>query len=177
VLPASLVAWYRTPEGQWFHDIIAKSLPKEILQGDAPDQWQRVRSFYQETIARNAQVTHYLAEHRTRLLFGTDTPSSPLYTNPPGLNGWREMNRLVEAGLTPAQVFRAATLANAQALGLESEIGTVQVGKRANLLLLRSDPTRSIHAYDQMVKIILDGRVLDRSALAASSPEGTDVRD
>jgi len=172
VLPASSIAWYRTPEGQWFRDTIARSLPKETLQGDAPDQWQRVRAFYQQTIARNANVTHYLAEHHARLLFGTDTPSSPLYTNPPGLNGWREMNRLVEAGLTPAQVFRAATLANAQALGLESEIGTVQVGKRANLLLLRNDPTRSIQAYDQIVKVILNGRVLERSALSATGGAG-----
>jgi imidazolonepropionase-like amidohydrolase len=36
-----------------------------------------------------------------------------------------EMHRLVEAGLTPSQVFRAATLSNAQALGLEGQIGTV----------------------------------------------------
>ncbi len=174
VLPAALIAWYRTPEGQWFHDAIARSLPQETLEGSAADQWQRVRGFYKETLARTANVTHYLAEHQARLLFGTDTPSSPLYTNPPGLNGWREINRLVEAGLTPRQVFRAATLANAGALGLESEIGTVQVGKRANLLLLREDPTRTIQAYDQIVKVILDGRVLDRSALAANSSGATD---
>jgi imidazolonepropionase-like amidohydrolase len=57
-----------------------------------------------------------MAAHNARLLFGTDTPSAPLYTNPPGLNGWMEMHRLIEAGLTPAQVFRAATLTNAAAL-------------------------------------------------------------
>jgi imidazolonepropionase-like amidohydrolase len=168
VLPASLIAWYRTPEGQWFHDTFARSLPKEALNGGAGDQWQWARGFYKETLTRLANVTRYMAAHKARLLFGTDTPSSPLYTNPPGLNGWREMNRLVEAGVPPAQVFRAATLANAQALGLDSEIGTVQVGKRANLLLLRDDPTRSIGAYDRIVKVILHGRVTDRSALAAS---------
>jgi imidazolonepropionase-like amidohydrolase len=168
VLPASLIAWYRTPEGQWFHDTVAKTLPKEASQGSAVDRWQWVRGFYRETIVRTANVTHYLGEHQARLLFGTDTPSSPLYTNPPGLNGWREINRLVEAGLTPAQVFRAATLANAQALGLDSEMGTVQVGKLANLLLVREDPTRSVRAYDEIVQVILHGRVLERSALAAT---------
>ena len=167
VLPASLIAWYRTPEGQWFHDTVARSLPKETLQGGAAIRWQKVRGFYEETLARTANVTRYMAEHNARLLFGTDTPSSPLYANPPGLNGWREINRLVEAGVTPGEVFRAATLANAEAVGLGSEIGTVQVGKRANLLLLREDPTRTIRAYDEIVKVILHGRVLDRSALAA----------
>jgi imidazolonepropionase-like amidohydrolase len=173
VLPPALIAWYRTPEGQWFHDTVARSLPGNVLQsGDALVRWQSIQEFYAGTLARLTNVTRYMAEHKARLLFGTDTPSSPLYTNPPGLNGWREMTRLIEAGVTPAQVFRAATLANAQALRLDNEIGTVQVGKRANLLLLRRDPTQSIRAYDEIVKIILNGRVLDRSALAASTSVG-----
>jgi imidazolonepropionase-like amidohydrolase len=173
VLPPTLIAWYRTPAGQWFHDTVARSLPADVVQsGDAVARWQSVQVFYAGTLARAAKVTRYLARHNARLLFGTDTPSSPLYTNPPGLNGWREMTRLVEAGVTPAQIFRAATLANAQALRLDNEIGTVQVGKRANLLLLRRDPTQSIQAYDEIVKVILNGRALDRSALAASTSAG-----
>lgn len=174
VLPADLIAWYRTPEGHWFHDTVAKSLPQDLLGGDAGAQWSRVRQFYAKTQARAANATRYLAQHNGRLLFGTDTPSSPLYTNPPGLNGWREMNRLVEAGLTPAQVFRAATLANAQAMGLDAELGTVQVGKRANLLLVREDPTRSIRAYDEIVKVILNGQAFDRSELAVVSRRNPD---
>ncbi len=120
-------------------------------------------------MTRVANTARYVAEHKGRLLFGTDTPSSPLYTNPPGLNGWREIKRLIEAGVTPAQVFRAATLANAQALRLDKEIGTVQAGKRANLLLLRRDPTRSIQAYDEIASVILNGHALDRDSLAASA--------
>jgi imidazolonepropionase-like amidohydrolase len=78
------------------------------------------------------------------------------------------MHRLVAAGLTPAQVFRAATTANAEALKLDREIGTVEVGKRANLLLTREDPTKSIDAYGDIVKVILAGRVLDPAELAAN---------
>jgi imidazolonepropionase-like amidohydrolase len=69
--------------------------------------------------------------------------------------------------LTPAQIFRAATLTNAEALGLSREIGTVLPGMRANLLLLRQDPTQTIQAYDGIIKVILHGRVLDRAELAA----------
>ena len=82
------------------------------------------------------------------------------------------MNRLGDAGLTPAQVFRAATIVNAEALGLDREIGTVQPGKRANLLLLRKDPTQSVDAYDEIVKVILRGRILDRTGLAANNTAG-----
>jgi imidazolonepropionase-like amidohydrolase len=51
--------------------------------------------------------------------------------------------------------------------GLEREIGTVEVGKRANLLLLRADPTVTLSAYDHIEKVILHGRVMDPAELAA----------
>jgi imidazolonepropionase-like amidohydrolase len=108
-----------------------------------------------------------MAAHHARFVFGSDTPGSLSFANQPGLNGWLEMRLLVEAGLTPAEIFRAATLTNAEALGLTRKLGTVQAGKRANLLLTRQDPTQSIETYDDIVKIILGGRVLDRAALAA----------
>src|SRR5256885_17226431 len=98
-------------------------------------------------LSRNDRATAYLAAHHANLLFGTDTPSAPTYANPPGLNGWLEMQRLVAAGATAAQIFQAATLANARALELDRDIGTVEVGKRANLLLLRQDPTQTVEAY------------------------------
>jgi imidazolonepropionase-like amidohydrolase len=169
VVPASALEWYGSPEGQWFRDVLAPIfLPRPLLESHDPlEQWNSARSAFGAPIARNANATRYMAAHEARILFGTDTPSAPTYANPPGLNGWLEMRRLIEAGLTPVQVFRAATLSNAAALGLSREIGTVQPGMRANLLLLRMDPTRTIQAYDEIVKVILHGRVLDRAELAA----------
>ena len=52
-------------------------------------------------------------------------------------------------------------------LGLDHEIGTVQPGKLANLLLLREDPTQTIQAYNKILKVIVRGKVFDRAALAA----------
>jgi imidazolonepropionase-like amidohydrolase len=120
-------------------------------------------------IDRGKQATAYMIARGGRILFGTDTPSAPSYANPPGLNGWLEMHRLKEAGETAAQIFKSATLTNARALKLDSDIGTVQVGKRANLLLLRQDPTQTIEAYAGIVKVILNGRVLDPDELAANT--------
>jgi imidazolonepropionase-like amidohydrolase len=70
--------------------------------------------------------------------------------------------------VTPAQIFRGATWSNAHAFNLDRDIGTVEVGKRANLLLLREDPTQTIQAYSAIVKVILGGRVLDPADLAAN---------
>jgi imidazolonepropionase-like amidohydrolase len=169
VVPARAIEWYRTAEGQWFHNQLAPAfLSKQVLDSHDPQaQWDSVRAVLAPPIARDRNATHYMATRGARILFGTDTPSAPTYANQPGLNGWHEMQRMVDAGMTPLQVFRSATQTNAELLGLGREIGTVQSGKRANLLLLRADPTQTTHAYDEIVKIILHGKVLDPAELAA----------
>jgi imidazolonepropionase-like amidohydrolase len=167
VFPRSLIDWYKTREGQWFHDRFASEF-KPSPNGDTDAFQNKILAEYANTIGRVERATGYLAEHHGRLLFGTDTPSAPIYSNPPGLNGWWEMQRLIDAGVKPARIFQAATLANARALKLERDIGTVEVGKRANLLLLRQDPTRTIQAYTGIVKVILRGRVIDPSELVAT---------
>lgn len=165
VLPSNLIDWYRSPEGQWFRALISADI--KLPPGANPSDFERViDAGLGPVIEHGKQATAYLIARHGRLLFGTDTPSAPTYANPPGLNGWLEMHRLIEAGETPAQIFESATLANARALRLDRDIGTVQVGKRADLLLLRLDPTETIDAYAGIVKVILNGRVLDPSELA-----------
>lgn len=163
VLPRSLIDWYRTPEGRWFRDSIVAESPELA----APSAAENMLS---GPINRVAAATGYMAQHHARLLFGTDTPSSPTYANPPGLNAWMEMRHLADAGMTPEQIFEAATLSNARALKLDRDIGTVQVGKRANLLLVRADPRKTIQAYQEIVAVILGGRVLNPNLLAANHP-------
>jgi imidazolonepropionase-like amidohydrolase len=166
VLPFNLIDWYRSPEGQWFHAEMSKGM--KLPANPSPSQLDKTANdAFGPVIERNRQGTAYLVERHGRILFATDTPSAPTYANPPGLNGWLEMHHLIEAGMTPTQVFRAATLTNARALRLTHDIGTVQVGKRANLLLMREDPTQSVDAYASIVKVIVGGRMLDAANLAA----------
>ena len=162
VLPLSLIDWYRTSEGRWFRDSIVAESPELAAPVVAANMLL-------DPINKAATATGYLAQHHARLLFGTDTPSAPTYANPPGLNGWMEMRHLADAGVTPEQIFQAATLSNARALKLDREIGTVQVEKRANLLLVRADPRKTIQAYQEIAKVILGGRVLDPQYAGAES--------
>ncbi len=159
-VPADLIAWYKTPQGQWFRDDLAKHIVDK--PGEKP------HNVDDSAIARAKNCVAYLAKNNARLLFGSDTPSSPTYANPPGLNGRMEIRDLVSAGVSAEQVFRAATLSNAEAFGLSADVGTVQVGKRANLLLLHADPSKTVDAYDRIEKIILRGWVLDPHELAAN---------
>jgi len=168
VLPSNLIHWYRSAEGQWFHAEVSEGM--KLPANPSPSQLdQAANEAFGGVIERSRQATAYVVERHGRILFATDTPSAPTYANPPGLNGWLEMHRLLQAGETPAQIFKSATLTNAQALKLDRDIGTVQVGKRANLLLLQQDPTQTIDAYAGIVKVILNGRVLDPSQLAADA--------
>ncbi|HEU4624563.1 MAG TPA: amidohydrolase family protein [Steroidobacteraceae bacterium] len=171
VVPQNVIAWYGTPEGQWYRDQLAPELlPKSALDSHDPQvRWDAVRASLSAPITRNKNAIRYMVAHGARILFGTDTPSAPTYANPPGLNGWLEIQHLRDVGLTPRQIFVAATEANAKALRLDRDIGTVQPGKLANLLLLREDPTQTIQAYDGIVKVIVRGKVFDREALAADA--------
>jgi imidazolonepropionase-like amidohydrolase len=174
VLPSNLLDWYRSPEGQWFRVMISQEV--KLPANANPSQLERViNEEFGSVIDRGKHAAAYVAARHGRILFGTDTPSAPTYANPPGLNEWLEMHWLIDAGETPAQIFKSATLTNARALKLDRDIGTVQVGKRANLLLLPQDPTQTIDAYAGIVKVILNGRVLDPSELAANA-KGSDIK-
>lgn len=87
---------------------------------------------------------------------------------PFSLPGWslhEELELLVEAGLTPAEALAAATRGPAEALGRLDELGTVEPGKRADLVLLRDDPLQDIRNTREIEAVVLDGRLLGREDL------------
>jgi imidazolonepropionase-like amidohydrolase len=75
------------------------------------------------------------------------------------------MTRWSEAGVPLSSILRAATLENAAAFGLAKDVGTIEAGKRADLLLIRGDPLRSIAAYDSIETVILNGNPIQRGTL------------
>jgi len=103
-------------------------------------------------------TTRLLAAERGKLLFGSDTPSGAGIGNPQGLNGRLELERWSEAGVPLEQIFRAATLENAMVFGLAVDRGTIEPGKRADLLLLGSNPLKTLKAYDSIESIFLNGK-------------------
>lgn len=157
VVPASLLEWYRSPAGRWF---------KDDLSGGNSDE--RMRAVFDDVLARGTESTRYLAGKGAHFLFGTDTPSGPTPGNLPGFNGYLEMKRLVAAGVSLRQLLEAATLNNARAFGLADRVGTVESGKRANLLLLARSPLESVEAYDTVRAVWVGGRRLDPAGLEAN---------
>jgi imidazolonepropionase-like amidohydrolase len=80
---------------------------------------------------------------------------------PRGLAYHRELETLVEAGLTPGEVLVAATKTGAQFLAREDELGTVEQGKLADILVLDRNPLEDIQNTRSISTVIVDGRVLD----------------
>ncbi len=97
-----------------------------------------------------------------RLTVGSD---SGVMATPHGVSTVREIELLVEAGLTPMEALRAATVNGADALGLAGEIGCVAVGCRADLLLIDGDPLSDLALLYQPAGVMRDGVWLDRDAL------------
>ena len=100
-------------------------------------------------------------------MFGTDTPSSPTYGNPPGYNGYLEMQEMANAGIPLNKILAMATIENAKAFHLQKRYGTVEVGKKANLLILNKNPLQDITAYNDIEQVIINGQSLNRKDLSA----------
>lgn len=163
VVPESMIEWYQSESGQSFRNRMA-SLPfvSEFLESG---QWQKIDA---EPIMRASLATQYWVKQGGRLLFGSDTPSDLTYANPAGLNGRMEMRNWQQLGITPQQFLAAATINNAEFFGLEREIGSVEEGKRADLLLLSNNPLDSISAFDSIKMIFIQGKSVSRDSLQAN---------
>jgi imidazolonepropionase-like amidohydrolase len=86
----------------------------------------------------------------------------------PGFGDQRGIELLVEAGLSPVEAIEVATRNGARAMGRENEIGTVTVGKRADLVLVKGDPARSIDDVEQVELVFKDGVGYDSGKLIES---------
>lgn len=120
----------------------------------APAQWGAIFAGFQ-------RISVQIRENKVPLMVGTDW-SSFLFER--GAQRGRclhdELALLVEAGFTPAEVLRAATQNPALFFGLSDSLGTIEVGKTADLVLLEADPIQDIHNTTRIVAVIQKGRLV-----------------
>jgi hypothetical protein len=164
-VPERLISWYKSKPGQWMKNTLASEFDFATI--DTAAQYQAVQKSYQHPLATVRHMTNQLYLQGDHLQFGSDSPSGPFYTQFPGMNGRLEMDRWIEAGISPSDLFSAMTVVNARAIGVSASIGSIEVGLRADLLLLADNPLDSVHAYDTIELVILNGHVHDRASLSA----------
>jgi len=161
LLPGQGQAWYEDP---CFQEATPRATIERYREqsarapappADAPTPKDRLR--------RPMQMIKVLRAGGVRIAVGTDAGATPDY--PPGYPIHREMEIYTKIGMTPDQVITAATKSGAEALRLDREMGTLDKGKLANLLVLNADPRIDITNTRKIAAVFLQGQQVDRAAL------------
>lgn len=159
-LPPAIIAYLRSAEG-----VKARTaLLDEYRKASPPPGFEPL---LKAAVERTHATFKIMLQDHVPLVFGSDTPGVDGFGNPPGLNGRLELQNWADAGAPLSLILRVATLDNATALGLSHELGSIEVGKRADLLLLKDNPLATVSAYDSIETIFLNGEPIAREALRA----------
>ncbi|HMF10539.1 MAG TPA: amidohydrolase family protein, partial [Thermoanaerobaculia bacterium] len=157
-LPRSVISYLRSVDGE-------QSRKALLAQYEKASPRPGFEPLLAVAVERTRASLREMLRDRVALLFGSDTPGVEGFGNPPGLNGRLELQDWADAGVPLKDILRATTIENAKVLGLARDVGSIEVGKRADLLLLDRDPLASISAYDTIETVFLDGFPIPRETL------------
>jgi imidazolonepropionase-like amidohydrolase len=109
-------------------------------------------------LARSLETVRALHDAGIPIVAGTDE-------GVPGFSVYREIELYAKAGFTPMEAIRAATAVSAKAMRLDGEIGTIEAGKRADLIVLDSNPLENISNIRTVRFVMTRGSLFDSAAL------------
>ena len=125
----------------------------------APRDWETLRTGYQQML----RFVHRFYEGGGLIVAGTDDD-----VRRPALAS--QLHELVDAGLTPMAALQSATRNAARALNWGESVGTIEVGKIADLVILDGDPLGDITNVQRVWMVVARGLILDRDSLLSQSP-------
>jgi imidazolonepropionase-like amidohydrolase len=117
----------------------------------------------QKFVQMELEMTLAMFRAGVPFMAGTDTAAGVHIF--PGFSLHQELVLFQRAGLTPMQALQTATLNPAKFMGRTADLGTVEKGKLADLVLLDADPLKDIANTQKIRGVVLAGRYFDRSAL------------
>lgn len=162
---APLRDWERIFPGETRRPRLERFHPPDAIEAvrRKPDKRREARYYVQQAAAARA-----LVERGGRVGVGSHANGSLQ-----GLRYHWELWTLVagERGLTPHQALISATKSGAEALGLAQDLGTIEAGKLADLIVLEDDPLQNIRNSENVLYTMIDGRLLESETLATIWPE------
>lgn len=146
----------------------------DVMTADARTQYliarsrngERKASPYTVAFQKEMQFERAFARAGGLLLAGTDPTGNGGVVA--GFGGQREVELLVEAGFTPLEAIRIATMNGAEYLGLSDRIGSIAQGKQADLVIINGDPSSNINDIEKVETVFKDGIGYDPAKLIES---------
>ena len=143
--------WYARTE-VWKHPLLMQFVPRSVLQSravrreTAPEEdYNVIRVARTATALQRAGVAVNMGAHGQR----------------EGLGAHWEMWMFALGGMTPLEAIRTATINPARYLGLDRDLGSLEVGKLADLVVIRGDVTADIRKSDQISRVMQNGRLYE----------------
>ncbi|WP_328799553.1 amidohydrolase family protein [Sandaracinobacteroides hominis] len=130
-------------------------LAESLRRVKAPDQL-----FYDGINAREAKR---LAERGVLVSIGA-------HGQQPGIAAHWELWSFVKGGMTPLQALQAGTIVPAKSLGMAKDIGSLEAGKLADLVVIDADPTADIRNSEKVAQVMLGGRLYDSATMNEVAP-------
>lgn len=137
----------------------------KYIPQDKPDAFGKFgpedREEWRKTLNLMKEATAKFYKAGGLLVVGTDSPGAAF----PGWSVHQEMDLFVQAGIPPMKALQAATLNNARVLHKDKDLGTLEIGKYADMLLLNADPLVDIRNTQKIHLVVRGGKVLEPAAL------------
>jgi imidazolonepropionase-like amidohydrolase len=140
----------------WKHPLLSKHAPPALLAARNARREAAPEEDYVD--ASNAREAKKLADRGVQVSIGAHGQQA-------GLGPHWEMWSFVRGGWSPIEALRAGTIMPATSLGYAKDVGSLEVGKLADLLVLDADPTKDIRNSDKLSRVMLGGRLYDSATL------------
>jgi Tol biopolymer transport system component/imidazolonepropionase-like amidohydrolase len=152
--------WYQHDD-VWTNARLQAFTPREVLVG-------RSR---RRTMAAEDDFNHVLIARAAKALKDAGTSVQlGAHGQLQGLGAHWELWMLAQGGMTPLEALDSATLSGARYLGMENDLGSIEAGKLADLVVLDRNPLENIRNSDSVRSVMLNGRLYDAATLDEIAP-------
>lgn len=148
--------WWYEKTDVWEKERLLRFVPRQVV-----DPRSRRR-----TKAPDEEYWHVAVAEQTKALVDQgNTVQLGAHGQLQGLAAHWEMWMFVQGGMTPHEALRSATLHGAQYLGLDGELGSLEPGKLADLVVLNADPLEEIRNSEDVLYVMANGRLYDADTM------------
>jgi len=147
--------YWRQATNVWENPLMVHTPPKQLLADNGRRTTAPEWAYVDDDSAREARK---LAQRGVKVSIGAHGQQA-------GIGAHWELWSFVRGGMSPVEALKAGTITSAQSLGMGKDIGSIEVGKLADLVILSDDPSADIANSDNIEQVMIGGRLYDAKTL------------